>query len=245
MFCCKKSYCRQDTTVHQLWIGLVCKRVSCSVDELWWPDDSTISYYKGPDEIAGGNALALNTANGGWPAYATEDTHFYICERVDTCLSSPCLNGGTCLLNNATGNYSCECPTATGGDNCACDGSWCQNRPCADGADDFTCNCGEHVTGPFCEVDVNECRTRPNLCSNGDCSNTIGIYVCTCDPGYTGSHCGQDIDEYGSKSVSKRRHVLEQSQHLRVSMQRLLRRTELSNRRERMFGFELLQQRSM
>ena len=95
-------------TNNQLWIGLVCKRVSCSVDELWWPDDSTISYYKGPDEIAGGNALALNTANGGWPAYATEDTHFYICERVDTCLSSPCLNGGTCLLNNATGNYSCE-----------------------------------------------------------------------------------------------------------------------------------------
>ena len=183
---------------HQFWIGLTCDSGTCTLSDLRWEDRSRVTFNNGPDQMTEGNAAVLAT-NGGWPQLPVDEAHYYICERGDTCSSSPCLNGGTCQLNSATGNWMCECPDGTGGDNCACDGSLCQNdRPCIDGADNFTCNCGSRFTGPHCQTDVDECQTRPGLCNNGQCSNTHGLYACTCNPGYTGSHCGQDIDECAS-----------------------------------------------
>ena len=187
----------------QFWIGLVCKTGPCSVDGLHWPDGQSVSYNPGLEEIATGDGAILHSSNGGWLTKDLETRKFYVCERDDTCSPNPCLNGGTCLLNTATGNWMCECPDNTGGDNCACDDSQCQNsRPCVDGDDYFTCDCGEHYAGEFCGDDVNECDVTPNICNFGLCENTVGYYRCSCTVGYQGDTCTDDVDECADHNCS-------------------------------------------
>ena len=117
-----------------------------------------------------------------------------------TCPYDVCLNGGTCLFNSATYDWSCECPENTVGVDCMCNSSVCHNnRPCVDGIDTFTCDCGQNYYGAFCENKVGECGD--SICEYGSCDNTLGSYLCTCNPGYTGLNCHIDIDEC-SENVS-------------------------------------------
>lgn len=45
----------------------------------------------------------------------------------------------------------------------------------------------------FFPIDIDECRTLPDLCKNGRCINTLGSYKCICNKGYridfTGTRC--------------------------------------------------------
>ncbi|KAM8874516.1 sushi, nidogen and EGF-like domain-containing protein 1 isoform 2-T2 [Spinachia spinachia] len=80
----------------------------------------------------------------------------------------PCLNGGQCIDDCITGNPS------------------------------FTCSCLAGFTGRRCQIDVNECASRP--CQNGGtCEDQINSFLCHCPPGYTGSQCETDVDECKDK----------------------------------------------
>ena len=48
--------------------------------------------------------------------------------EVDTCVSSPCLNGGTCV--NTKESYQCDCPSGYKGGNCEIEINECLALPC-------------------------------------------------------------------------------------------------------------------
>jgi len=66
---------------------------------------------------------------------------------------------------------------------------------CSFNGDTFRCECEPGWYGDFCNLDVNECITRP--CHNGGhCYNTAGGYKCGCEgTGFAGPKCQEDIDE--------------------------------------------------
>uniref|UniRef100_H3A4V0 FAT atypical cadherin 4 n=1 Tax=Latimeria chalumnae TaxID=7897 RepID=H3A4V0_LATCH len=58
----------------------------------------------------------------------------------------------------------------------------------------FTCSCPVGFTGPFCEVDINECYGSP--CSNGGvCVNYAGGFFCSCRGGFSGPFCTSGVNE--------------------------------------------------
>lgn len=48
--------------------------------------------------------------------------------EVDTCVSSPCLNGGKCV--NTKESYRCDCPLGYKGGNCEIEINECLALPC-------------------------------------------------------------------------------------------------------------------
>ena len=59
---------------------------------------------------------------------------------------------------------------------------------------DFKCYCVPGHTGTYCQVNVDECLSRP--CSNNStCIDGINKYECRCPAGYVGAHCEINIDE--------------------------------------------------
>lgn len=113
---------------------------------------------------------------------------------VDQCASSPCLNGGSCI--NELGRALCDCPAGFGGKRCEVRmQSGCLPNPCQHGGvcaiagDDgaSTCICAEGYTGPWCEVDIDDCAASP--CVHGVCTDLVGAFTCTCDDWYSGALC--------------------------------------------------------
>ena len=53
------------------------------------------------------------------------------------------------------------------------------------------------VTGPNCEVEINECASFP--CRNGgDCIDLIGSYLCNCPDDFGGFDCEVLVNHCGS-----------------------------------------------
>ncbi|GAB0087495.1 sushi, von Willebrand factor type A, EGF and pentraxin domain-containing protein 1 [Sergentomyia squamirostris] len=114
-------------------------------------------------------------------------------QRVDLCLSSPCLNGGICHHINTT-EIGCQCPESYTGQFCEdiftpCYNITCQNNGiCSYLTGKGLCECLEGFTGDYCEKEINHCENNP--CETGDCVSipTEG-YQCNCPPGIIGRRC--------------------------------------------------------
>ncbi|KAG7259474.1 hypothetical protein CRUP_037136 [Coryphaenoides rupestris] len=74
-----------------------------------------------------------------------------------------------------------------------------QNRAlCRSRGNGYACFCVPGFQGARCQIDVNECISRP--CLNGaTCVDGVGRFTCLCPPGVTGSTCQLQIDECQSQ----------------------------------------------
>ena len=63
---------------------------------------------------------------------------------------------------------------------------------CKNSVGSFSCNCSTGWSGKVCDIDVDECASKP--CQNAKysdakCINTPGSYSCKCPFGWEGKHC--------------------------------------------------------
>ena len=138
---------------------------------------------------------------------------------VDECESNPCANGGVCSTTDATvgaNTYRCsclpgyanglcagaslalpECRVSTDG-NCDLIVDGCFSSPCDNGATcipagqgAYTCSCVPGFQSTRCEVDVDECASKPSPCANSATCREyeVNSYRCTCAAGYTSGWC--------------------------------------------------------
>ncbi|CAM4658808.1 unnamed protein product [Lepidochelys kempii] len=137
----------------------------------------------------------------------------------DSCVQSPCQNGGSCLrrlavkpvlkshesipviimANEPLQPFVCWCMPGYDGNLCETDIDECLPSPCHnDGTchnlvGGFSCNCPDGFTGMACERDINECLSSP--CKNGAvCQNFPGSFNCVCKTGYTGKTCESAVN---------------------------------------------------
>jgi hypothetical protein len=59
----------------------------------------------------------------------------------------------------------------------------------------YICHCEDGYTGPYCDMDIDECQDTASVCVNGDCENLEGSYNCHCLPGWMEQDCSLDINE--------------------------------------------------
>ncbi|KFO35535.1 protocadherin Fat 4 [Fukomys damarensis] len=137
----------------------------------------------------------------------------------DSCVHSPCQNGGSCIRRLAVGStlksheslpviivaneplqpFLCKCLPGYAGSWCEIDIDECLPTPCHNGGTchnlvgGFSCSCPEGFTGRACERDINECLPSP--CKNGAvCQNFPGGFNCVCKTGYTGKMCESSVN---------------------------------------------------
>jgi hypothetical protein len=111
----------------------------------------------------------------------------------DSCLSSPCINGGTCVGSTSNG-WSCVCASGFSGSDCSANVDECASCPCLQGGrcrdqvGRFVCDCTPGTTGSRCETQVNECLSSP--CWNGGtCQDGVVSFGCVCMERFTGTRC--------------------------------------------------------
>ena len=66
--------------------------------------------------------------NKGWSDNKCSFFVFYFILEVDTCVSSPCMNGATCV--NTKESYCCDCAPGYNGVNCENEINECLSSPC-------------------------------------------------------------------------------------------------------------------
>lgn len=49
------------------------------------------------------------------------------------------------------------------------------------------------IQGEQCEIDIDECASKP--CLYGECQDGIAHYSCVCEPGFEGQNCELEINE--------------------------------------------------
>ena len=192
----EQEFLSLNEKIYYFWIGLTCTTGSCNVVDLRWADGSRVTYHRDFSEMPAGRGALLLTHLGNWTyTHLFNDWPAYICERNDPCSTRPCLNNGTCLLNTTNGNWICKCQDGATGNRCSCDDNMCHNgRPCVNGADEPSCDCGEAFAGPRCELDIDEC-VDVDFCNGGICTNLHGGFNCTCPPTRQGDRCASDVNE--------------------------------------------------
>uniref|UniRef100_A0A673GGX8 Neurogenic locus notch homolog protein 2-like n=1 Tax=Sinocyclocheilus rhinocerous TaxID=307959 RepID=A0A673GGX8_9TELE len=119
-----------------------------------------------------------------------------LCQHLDPCHRSPCLNGAACKSQVANGipQFTCVCQRGFRGQDCSLIDA-CATNPCANGArctnwnNHYNCSCPPGYQGKNCRNDIDECR-KPGKCLNGGiCMNTHGSFRCECLAGYSGHTC--------------------------------------------------------
>lgn len=84
-------------------------------------------------------------------------------QKLDICLSNPCLNNGVCASNN-NDRWTCQCAPGFTGPRCSVALIACSSNPCENdgfcveksGSYGYSCICASGWTGASCEVDINE-----------------------------------------------------------------------------------------
>uniref|UniRef100_A0A3B3ZAP4 Uncharacterized protein n=1 Tax=Periophthalmus magnuspinnatus TaxID=409849 RepID=A0A3B3ZAP4_9GOBI len=112
------------------------------------------------------------------------------CEYEDSCLSSPCANGGVCTAQSSR-SYKCSCPSGYTGPRCLNDTDECAATPsiCQNGG---LCT-NTPFNGTNCENNIDDCPGHQ--CANGGtCMDGVNTYNCQCPPEWT-QHCMEDVDE--------------------------------------------------
>ncbi|XP_056147027.1 protein crumbs homolog 2-like [Lampris incognitus] len=75
-----------------------------------------------------------------------------------------------------------------------CDSNPCKNGgTCEDLFNKFGCVCDAGWEGQLCQVDTDDCASRP--CVHGKCKDFLADFECQCHPGYAGKLCDEDLDE--------------------------------------------------
>lgn len=112
------------------------------------------------------------------------------CTREDSCVSSPCANGGSCSPGNG-GKYTCNCPKGYQGHRCLNDTNECAISPglcsnrgeCVNTPGSYHCVCPMGYTGRHCETPYVPCSPSPCV-NGGTCRQTSDTsYWCHCLPG--------------------------------------------------------------
>ncbi|XP_054708446.1 sushi, von Willebrand factor type A, EGF and pentraxin domain-containing protein 1-like [Uloborus diversus] len=58
----------------------------------------------------------------------------------------------------------------------------------------YKCICPEGLRGTYCEVNIDDCASKPCL-NNGTCTDAVGGYICSCPIGWTGKQCEENIND--------------------------------------------------
>ena len=81
-------------------------------------------------------------------------------------------------------------PLFSSGYDCETDIDDCERDPCmnggicADGVNNYLCQCLDGFYGKRCETNVDECSSAP--CQNGRCVDIVNGYTCECAAGFEG-----------------------------------------------------------
>uniref|UniRef100_A0A671QZ44 Neurogenic locus notch homolog protein 3-like n=1 Tax=Sinocyclocheilus anshuiensis TaxID=1608454 RepID=A0A671QZ44_9TELE len=119
-----------------------------------------------------------------------------LCQHLDPCHRSPCLNGAACKSQVANGipQFTCVCQRGFRGQDCSLIDA-CATNPCANGArctnwnNHYNCSCPPGYQGKNCRNDIDECRKLGKCLNGGICMNTHGSFRCECLAGYSGRTC--------------------------------------------------------
>uniref|UniRef100_A0A8C6KWI0 Notch receptor 3 n=1 Tax=Nothobranchius furzeri TaxID=105023 RepID=A0A8C6KWI0_NOTFU len=113
-----------------------------------------------------------------------------LCQQLDPCHRSPCLNGAACksqVVNNIP-QYTCVCQRGFRGTCLYWNYLFYAKVKVL-----FLVNAFHSPIGQDCSL-IDACATSP--CANGArCVNWNNHYNCSCPPGYQGTNCRNDIDE--------------------------------------------------
>ena len=121
--------------------------------------------------------------------------HFYQpLEGQTTCVECP----GTAVTQSAGSKSRDQCLAVV------CKEGFCQNGGlCLAQAHMAYCYCAAGFSGRFCEVDIDDCASKP--CYNGGiCKDMDQGYVCTCPPGYSGLQCQEEESSCKNNTCNER-----------------------------------------
>jgi protein crumbs len=108
-----------------------------------------------------------------------------MCELdVQECAEAPCLNDGLCFEKSNVSLYMSDMPGLP---------AFFETEFFYSQAEGYVCSCMPGYTGINCEVNINECESKP--CLHGECIDGIAEYTCKCNPGYEGVNCEIEINE--------------------------------------------------
>ncbi|XP_077731834.1 hepatocyte growth factor activator serine protease isoform X2 [Canis aureus] len=118
---------------------------------------------------------------------------------LDSCASSPCLNGGSCSHTQDPGSYHCTCPMAFTGRNCDTEKCFDETRyEHLEAGDRWARVSQGQVEQCECAGGQIRCEgTRHTACLSSPCLNggtchlivATGTTVCSCPPGHAGRLC--------------------------------------------------------